>query len=161
MTRQLELPFEPEGEARRRQRSGEVPTAASGTERSGASGLMERVLARPNMLAALKRVRKNKGSPGIDGMTVDELPDWLREHWVRVRKELLAGTYRPQPVKRQLIPKTGGGQRALGIPTVLDRLIQQALLQVLQPQFDPTFSKHSHGFRPGRRAHACRRPFSG
>ena len=153
MTRQLELPFEPEGEARRRQRSGEVPTAATGTERSGASGLMERVLARPNMLAALKRVRKNKGSPGIDGMTVDELPDWLREHWPRIREELFAGTYRPQPVKRQLIPKTGGGKRALGIPTVLDRLIQQAVLQVLQPQFDPTFSDHSHGFRPGRRAH--------
>jgi len=114
---------------------------------------MERVLSRPNLLAALKRVRKNKGSPGIDGMTVDELPDWLREHWLRVREELLVGTYRPQPVKRQLIPKTGGGKRALGIPTVLDRLIQQVLLQVLQPQFDPSFSKHSHGFRPGRRAH--------
>jgi len=153
MTRQLELPLEPEGEARRRQWSGEAPTAAPGSERSGASGLMDRVLARPNMLAALKRVRKNKGSPGIDGMTVDELPDWLREHWARVREELLAGTYRPQPVKRQLIPKTGGGKRALGIPTVLDRLIQQAVLQVLQPRFDPTFSKHSHGFRPGRRAH--------
>lgn len=153
MTRQLELPLENEGEARKSQRSGEVPTAATGTERSGASGLMERALSRPNLLAALKRVRKNKGSPGIDGMTVDELPDWLREHWVRIRGELLAGTYRPQPVQRQLIPKTGGGQRALGIPAVLDRLIQQALLQVLQPQFDPTFSKHSHGFRPGRRAH--------
>jgi group II intron reverse transcriptase/maturase len=114
---------------------------------------MERVLSRPNLLAALKRVRKNKGSPGIDGMTVDELPDWLRAHWVRVREELLTGTYQPQPVQRQLIPKTGGGKRALGIPTVLDRLIQQALLQVLQPQFDPTFSQHSHGFRPGRRAH--------
>jgi group II intron reverse transcriptase/maturase len=153
MTRQLELPLEMEGEARTCQRSGEAPTAATGTERSGASGLMERVLSRPNLLVALKRVRKNKGSPGIDGMTVDELPEWLRAHWLRVREELLAGTYRPQPVKRQLIPKTGGGKRALGIPTVLDRLIQQALLQVLQPQFDPTFSKHSHGFRPGRRAH--------
>ena len=100
MTRQLELPFWTEGEARQSERSGEVSTAAPGTERSGASGLMERVLARPNMQAALKRVRKNKGSPGIDGMTVDELPDWLREHWVRVREELLAGTFRPQPVKR-------------------------------------------------------------
>jgi retron-type reverse transcriptase len=114
---------------------------------------MERVLARPNLLAALKRVRKNKGSPGIDGMTVEELPEWLREHWPRIREELFAGAYQPQPVKRQLIPKTGGGERALGIPTVLDRLIQQALLQVLQPRFDPTFSEHSHGFRPGRRAH--------
>jgi hypothetical protein len=134
MTRQLELPLETEGEGRQSRRRGEAPTAATGTERSGASGLMERVLARPNLLAALKRVRKNKGSPGIDGMTVDDLPDWLREHWVRTRGELLAGTYRPQPVQRQLIPKTGGGKRALGIPTVLDRLIQQALLQVLQPQ---------------------------
>ena len=153
MTRQLELPLEIEGETRKSGRSGEVPTAVSGTERSGASGLMERVLSRPNLLAALKRVRKNKGSAGVDGMTVDELPDWLRAHWSRIREDLLAGTYRPQPVQRQLIPKTGGGERALGIPTVLDRLIQQALLQVLQPQFDPTFSKHSHGFRPGRRAH--------
>ena len=153
MTRQLELPLETEGEARPSQRSGEALTAAPGSERSGASGLMERVLARPNMWAALKRVRKNKGSPGIDGMTVDELPDWLRENWSRVREKLLAGTYRPQPVQRQLIPKTGGGQRALGIPTVLDRLVQQAVLQVLQPRFDPTFSEHSHGFRPGRRAH--------
>jgi len=94
MTRQLELPLESEGETRTSQRSGEASTAASGTERSGASGLMERVLSRPNLLAALKRVRKNKGSPGVDGMTVDELPDWLRENWIRVREELLAGTYR-------------------------------------------------------------------
>jgi group II intron reverse transcriptase/maturase len=105
------------------------------------------------MLAAYKRVRENKGSPGIDGLTVEELPAWLGENWARVREELLAGTYRPTPVRRQLIPKPGGGQRELGIPTVLDRLIQQALLQVLQPIFDPTFSDHSYGFRPGRRAH--------
>ena len=114
---------------------------------------MTRALSRSNMVVALKRVRKNKGSPGIDGMTVDELPLWLKEHWVGVRGAILAGTYQPQPVKRQAIPKTGGGERELGIPTVLDRLIQQALLQVLQPQIDPTFSEHSHGFRPGRRAH--------
>lgn len=114
---------------------------------------MGRALSRSNLFAALMRVRKNKGGPGIDGMTVDELPDWLKEHWPRVREELLAGRYQPQPVKRQLIPKPGGGQRELGIPTVLDRLIQQALLQVLQPQFDPGFSDHSYGFRPGRRAH--------
>jgi group II intron reverse transcriptase/maturase len=131
----------------------EASTAPAAPEGSGASGLLERVLSRPNMQAALKRVRKNKGSPGIDGLTVDELPDWLREHWPRVREELLTGTYQPQPVKRQLIPKPGGGQRELGIPTVLDRLIQQALLQVLQPIFDPGFSDHSYGFRPGRRAH--------
>ena len=114
---------------------------------------MERVVSRPNMLAAYKRVRENKGSPGIDGITVDELRLWLQKHWDGVREQLLAGTYRPQPVKRQAIPKTGGGERELGIPTVLDRLIQQSLLQVLQPIFDPTFSDHSYGFRPGRRAH--------
>jgi group II intron reverse transcriptase/maturase len=114
---------------------------------------MERVVRRPNMLAAGKRVRENKGSPGIDGLTVEDLPAWLRENWGRVREELLAGTYQPTPVRRQTIPKLGGGERELGIPTVLDRLIQQALLQVLQPIFDPTFSDHSYGFRPGRRAH--------
>jgi group II intron reverse transcriptase/maturase len=114
---------------------------------------MERVVSRPNMLAAYKRVRENKGSPGIDGLTVEKLADWLGENWSRVREELLVGTYRPTPVRRQMIPKPGGGQRELGIPTVLDRLIQQALLQVLQPIFDPTFSDHSYGFRPGRRAH--------
>jgi group II intron reverse transcriptase/maturase len=114
---------------------------------------MERVVSRPNMLAAYKRVRENKGSPGIDGLTVEDLQSWLAENWTRVREGLLAGTYRPTPVKRQMIPKPGGGQRELGIPTVLDRLIQQALLQVLQPIFDPAFSDHSYGFRPGRRAH--------
>jgi group II intron reverse transcriptase/maturase len=119
---------------------------------------MERVVSRPNLVAAYKRVKQNKGSPGLDGMTVAELLPWLREHWGRVRQELLAGRYRPQPVKRQLIPKREGGQRELGIPTVLDRLIQQALLQVLQPLFDPGFSDHSYGFRPGRSAHdaVCR-----
>jgi group II intron reverse transcriptase/maturase len=114
---------------------------------------MEKVCERRNLQAALKRVRKNKGSPGIDGMTVDELPDHLRNNWERLRGELLSGTYQPQAVKRQQIPKSGGGMRELGIPTVLDRFIQQALLQVLQPRFDPSFSQHSHGFRPGRRAH--------
>lgn len=113
---------------------------------------MEEVVQRDNLKAALKRVRQNKGSPGIDGMTVDELLPYLREHWARLREELLAGTYRPVPVKRHEIPKKGGGVRHLGIPTVLDRFIQQALLQVLQPRFDPTFSEHSYGFRPGRSA---------
>jgi group II intron reverse transcriptase/maturase len=114
---------------------------------------MGKVCERRNLQAALKRVRKNKGSPGIDGMTVDELPEYLRGHWPMLREQLLAGRYQPLPVKEQLIPKSGGGMRKLGIPTVLDRFIQQALLQVLQPMFDPGFSKHSHGFRPGRRAH--------
>lgn len=153
MSRQLELPLEGTGEARSVERSEEAPTAAHGNERSGASDLMEKVCERRNLQAALKRVRKNKGSPGIDGMTVDELPDYLRGHWPVLRERLLAGCYHPSPVKEQLIPKSGGGVRKLGIPTVLDRFIQQALLQVLQPMFDPGFSKHSHGFRPGRRAH--------
>jgi len=149
-SRPLELALEDRGEAPKVERSAEASTAPEETKGSGASGLMERALSRPNMFAALKRVRKNKGSPRIDAMTVDELPDWLKEHWPRVRGELLAGAYQPQPVKQQLIPKPGGGQRERGIPTVLDRLIQQALLQVLQPLFDPGFSDHSYGFRPGR-----------
>src|SRR5713101_7587282 len=114
---------------------------------------MEKACERQNLRAALKRVRQNAGSPGIDGMTVEELPGHLRVLWPRLREELLAGRYRPQPVRRVAIPKPGGGERELGIPTVLDRFIQQALLQVLQPLFDPTFSEASYGFRPGRRAH--------
>jgi group II intron reverse transcriptase/maturase len=114
---------------------------------------MERVVERNNAKAALKRVRRNKGGPGIDGMTVEELPKYLVESWEAIRAQLLDGTYQPRPVKRQEIPKSDGGVRELGIPTVLDRLIQQAILQVLQPMFDSTFSEHSHGFRPGRRAH--------
>ena len=160
-SKQMELPFTKRGEASRKERSGQATPATPGTERPGTSALLEEALMRPNMQRALKRVKKNKGKPGIDGMTVEELPDWLRQHWLRIREELLAGTYQPQPVKRVVIPKAGGGERELGIPTVLDRLIQQALLQVLQSRFDPTFSRHSHGFRPGRRAHdaireACR-----
>jgi group II intron reverse transcriptase/maturase len=116
---------------------------------------MEKVLERRNMQAALRRVKKNRCSPGVDGMTVEELLPYLWEHWEEIRSSLLDGTYRPSPVRRQEIPKSGGGTRELGIPTVLDRLIQQALLQVLQPQFDPTFSEHSHGFRPGRSAHGA------
>jgi group II intron reverse transcriptase/maturase len=114
---------------------------------------MAQAVARENAHAAFQRVRRNKGSPGIDGMTVEELAPYLREHWPALREALLAGTYQPSAVKRQLIPKHGGGVRQLGIPTVLDRFVQQLLLQGLQPIFDPTFSEHSHGFRPGRRAH--------
>ena len=142
MPRQLELPWGSRGEAPRALRSEEASTAASGTERSGASDLMGKVLERRSLQVALKRVRKNKGSPGIDGMTVEELPDHLRRHWVEIREQLLAGNYQPAPVKRQFIPKSGGGMRELGIPTALDRFIQQALLQVLQSQFDPSFSEH-------------------
>jgi group II intron reverse transcriptase/maturase len=114
---------------------------------------MERVVERDNLARALQRVRQNQGRPGVDGMTVDDLLPYLRGHWDRVRESLLAGSYQPQPVRRVEIPKSGGGVRMLGIPTVLDRFIQQAVLQVLQPIFDPTFSEHSYGFRPGRSAH--------
>jgi group II intron reverse transcriptase/maturase len=152
-TRQLVLPLDGRGEAPRCQWSGEASTAASGNERPGRDRLMEEVVQRGNAKAALKRVKQNKGSPGVDGMTVDELPEYLAEHWESLRGELLAGTYQPKPVKRQEIPKSGGGVRELGIPTALDRFVQQAILQVLQPRFDPTFSEHSHGFRPRRRAH--------
>ena len=154
-SRQLELSLDVRGETPNVCGSGEALTATHGNERSGNDDalLMERVVARDNVVAALKRVQKNKGSPGIDGMTVEALRDHLRETWPALREQLLAGTYRPRPVKRQLIPKSDGGVRELGIPTALDRFIQQALLQVLQPQIDPSFSSHSHGFRPGRRAH--------
>jgi len=114
---------------------------------------MEAMLLRGNLTVALERVRRNAGSPGIDGMEPGELLPYLWEHWEAIKASLLDGTYRPQPVLRQEIPKAGGGVRELGIPTVLDRFIQQAPLQVLQPRFDPTFSNHSYGFRPGRRAH--------
>jgi hypothetical protein len=114
---------------------------------------MERVLDRVNLFAALKRVTQNKGSAGIDGMHLDELPTYLKVHWPRTRQELLEGCNKPQPVERMLIPKPGGGERQLGIPTVLDRLIQQALLQVIQPEWDRSFSHSSYGFRPVRSAH--------
>ena len=145
--------MESAGETRRANGSGEVLRARRGDERSGTGSLMEEVVERTNLKAALRRVKQNKGGPGIDGMTVGELPDYLKREWVRIREELLGGTYQPQAVRRQTIPKAGGGQRELGIPTVLDRFIQQAVLQVLQPRLDPNFSDHSYGFRPGRRAH--------
>ena len=114
---------------------------------------MERVVERPNLLRALGRVKANGGSPGIDGMTVEKLPGYLQQHWPTLRTSLLAGTYRPRAVKRVEIAKPGGGVRKLGIPTVLDRFLQPALLQVLQPEWDKTFSEGSYGFRPGRSAH--------
>jgi group II intron reverse transcriptase/maturase len=114
---------------------------------------MEEVVERGNLERALKRVKANKGSPGVDGMTVEELPAHLKANWEGLRAQLLEGRYQPQPVRQREIPKRGGGVRKLGIPTVVDRFLQQAILQVLSPRFDPTFSDHSYGFRPGRRAH--------
>ena len=114
---------------------------------------MEEVVERENLKEALKRVKANKGSPGVDGMTVHALPDHLKEHWPAIRAQLLSGTYKPQPVRRVEIPKPDGGVRKLGIPTVLDRLIQQAVMQVLQGRWDRTFSEYSYGFRPRRSAH--------
>ena len=131
----------------------ETSTAGNGNVHSGTESLMEAVVERGNLLAALRRVKQNKGSPGIDGMTVGELETYLRENWVATRERLLLGHYAPMPVRRVEIPKSGGGVRELGIPTVLDRFIQQAILQVLQGFLDPTFSPHSYGFRPGRSAH--------
>jgi RNA-directed DNA polymerase len=114
--------------------------------------LMEAICSRENLFAALKRVRSNKGGGGVDGMTVKQLPEYLRQQWPTVREQLLTGRYHPQPVRRVSIPKPSGGERLLGIPTVLDRFIQQAISQVLQRAWDPTFSGHSYGFRPGRSA---------
>lgn len=115
--------------------------------------LLERILSRENMQKAWKRVESNKGAPGIDNMSVEDFPEFLRDNWVNIRESLLAGTYQPLPVRRVEIPKPTGGTRPLGIPTVLDRLIQQAIYQVLMPIFDPDFSDHSYGFRPSRSAH--------
>ena len=115
--------------------------------------LWERLLSPENLGRALRRVRTNAGAPGVDGMTTEELVPWLREHWASVRQTLDAGMYRPSPVRRVVIPKPGGGERLLGVPTCLDRLIQQAIAQVLTPVFDPGFSGSSFGFRPGRSAH--------
>ena len=115
--------------------------------------LMEQVCDPKNLIRAYRRVRSNKGKPGVDGMTVHELADWLREHSAALTASLLEGTYRPQPVRGVSIPKPGGGQRQLGIPVVVDRLVQQMILQVLDPIFDPTFSTSSYGFRPGRSPH--------
>ena len=133
----------------------EVCTATSGRTKSerAADELMERVVERSNLRLAYQRVVENKGAPGVDEMPVSELKDWLAVHWPSVKKALLEGRYLPQPVRRVEIPKPTGGVRTLGVPTVVDRLIQQALHQVLQPLFEPTFSEESYGFRPGRGAH--------
>lgn len=141
------------GEAAAGDAKGEARTTTSESERPGNDDLMERVVASDNVEKASKRVQQNKGSPGIDGMRVEELPAWLAKNWGAVRAKVLDGTYQPKPVQEREIPKDTVGIRKLGIPTVIDRFIQQCVLQVLQPLFDPTFSQHSHGFRPGRSAH--------
>jgi RNA-directed DNA polymerase len=153
--RELAFPLNVKGEALRDGRKGAEPPAAVGDSESPAKTdrLMEEVCERENLKKALKQVQANKGSPGIDRMTAAKLPDFLRKHWPALRDQLLRGTYQPQPVKRVEIPKPDGGMRKLGIPTVLDRFIQQAVMQVLQKQWDPTFSQYSYGFRPKRSAH--------
>ena len=153
---QLYLAFDEEsrGDAQDADAQRAEPLAAKRTPESPAPEerftLLEEVCDRNNLEIAWKRVQANKGSPGVDGMTIDDTHDYLCEHWPTIRKSLLEGSYTPQPVKRVEIPKPDGGIRKLGIPCVVDRLIQQALLQVLQGQWDPTFSEHSYGFRPGQ-----------
>ena len=155
---QLELALEPaaKGEARSAGAQGtEARTARAEPERpaAGLQPSMEAVVEPGNLKKALARVRRNRGAPGVDGMTVDELGDHLKAHWPEVRSRLFAGSYTPQPVRRVEIPKASGGVRLLGVPTVLDRFIQQAAMQVLQEEWDPGFSDASYGFRPGRSAH--------
>ena len=146
----------PELSGRKPQLAGNGAANVTGIQDNSApktDGLMEAIVSRGNMMAAYSRVMRNKGAPGVDDMPVTALKGHLQEQWLRIKEELLAGKYRPQPVLKVEIPKPGGGTRMLGIPTVLDRLIQQAVHQVLSPLFDPDFSKHSYGFRPGRSAH--------
>src|ERR1700736_2962244 len=132
----------------------EVRAAKACLERPAVAGpSMEAVVERENLKSALAQVKRNKGAPGIEGMTVEALGPYLKEHWLAIRAQLLEGTYKPQPVRRVEIPKASGGLRPLGIPTVLDRFIQQAVMQVLQADWDGTFSETSFGFRPGRSAH--------
>src|ERR1700726_3976435 len=132
----------------------EIGAAKACLERPAACGpSMEAIVERNNLRRALEQVQRNKGAPGVDGMTIGKLAPYLKEHWPAIRVQLLEGSYKPQPVRRVEIPKATGGTRALGIPTVLDRFIQQAVMQVLQAAWDPTFSEASFGFRPGRSAH--------
>src|SRR6201988_2201423 len=154
--KKLDFSSERKGEARQAGREETESRQAVHEPESPASTirLMEEVCERENLLEAVRRVKANKGSAGIDGMTVGQLSGYLKEHWLTIREQLLNGTYEPQPVRRVEIEKPdGGGMRKLGIPTTLDRFLQQAVLQVLQRQWGPTFSDHSYGFRPGRSAH--------
>lgn len=154
---QGELDFSPSpaGEAREaeREETESRPVIHDPERPASTNRLMEEVCERANLKKALQRVQANEGSPGVDGMTVDDLTGYLKQHWPTIRDHLLQGTYEPQPVRRVDIPKPDGGVRKLGIPTVLDRFIQQAVMQVLQQQWDGTFSDYSYGFRPGRSAH--------
>jgi RNA-directed DNA polymerase len=152
---ELDFPSALAGEARGTQgREPESPLVAHGTESPASTNrLMEEVCERENLKEAFRQVKANKGSAGIDRMTVGQLSDYLKQHWPVIREQLLNGTYEPKPVRRVEIPKPDGGVRKLGIPTVLDRLIQQAVMQVLQRNWDRTFSDSSYGFRPGRSAH--------
>src|SRR5271167_3949993 len=154
---QLRLDFSsmPTGEARQARRGDiESLSAVNEPERpANTSRIMEEVCERANLKEALRQVKANKGSAGVYGMTVGGITDYLKQHWPAIREQLLSGTYEPKPVRRVEIPKPDGGVRKLGIPTVLDRFIQQAVMQVLQRRWDRTFSEYSYGFRPGRSAH--------
>jgi RNA-directed DNA polymerase len=154
---QLELDFSSALTGETREAGREEPEssgATSGSENPASTNrLMEEVCERENLREALRQVKANKGSPGVDGMTVGGIKDYLKQHWPAIREQLLNGTYEPKPVRRVEIPKPDGGVRKLGIPTVLDRFIQQAVMQVLQRRWDRTFSDHSYGFRPRRSAH--------
>src|SRR6201997_4654436 len=154
---QTELDFSSRsaGEAREagREETESLSTVHGPESPASTNRLMEEVCERENLKKALRRGKANKGGAGVDGMTVGEIPGYLKQHWPAIREQLLNGTYEPQPVRRVEIAKPDGAVRKLGIPTVLDRFIQQAVMQVLQRRWDPTFSDHSYGFRPGRSAH--------
>jgi len=152
---ELDLSSSPAGEAcaAGREETESLPAVHALESPASTNRLMEEICERENLKQALLQVKANKGSAGVDGMTVGGISDYLKQHWPAIREQLLSGTYEPKPVRRVEIPKPDGGVRKLGIPTVLDRLIQQAVMQVLQRQWDSTFSDHSYGFRPGRSAH--------
>jgi RNA-directed DNA polymerase len=143
----------PSGEAQRLSLCDEAQVAKPFPEDSGFESLLEQVLERENMRTAWQRVRSNRGAAGVDGRSIEQTEEYLKMEWPTIRQAIREGSYQPLPVRRVQIPKSGGGIRELGIPTVVDRLIQQALLQVLQPILDPDFSEYSYGFRPGRSAH--------
>ena len=153
--RELDFSSLPAGEAGEagREETESLPASHGPESPASTNQLMEEACERENLKEALRRVKANKGSAGVDGMTVGQLEDYLKQHWPAIREQLLNGTYEPKPVRRVEIPKPDGGVRKLGIPTVLDRFVQQAVMQVLQRRWDRTFSSHSYGFRPGRSAH--------